>query len=296
MAWTKSEAELARYIIEYLQDHKWEVFQEVIGPAGTADIVARFGNRIWVIECKQALNLTVMEQADRWKPFAHFVSIAVPWDGKVKSQFEFGRRVCETLGIGVLEARSPTGMSWHHTADGSVMPSGAVVQSVPPALHRRPLNGLITALRPQHKTYCAAGTSAGKRWTPFKETAANVQNYVWKHPGVDAKTLIKAIKHHYRTPVTATIQIVSLSEQGVIAGVRVERQGRTIRFYPQVAGLSEQAKPPAIPVVPSPTLGKAPSRSLVQPAAPASLERAHAKLTSSGRLTAPAVKPSPARG
>lgn len=276
MAWTKSEAELARYIIEYLQDLKWEVFQEVMGPAGTADIVARYGSRIWVIECKQSMNTAVMAQADRWKPYAHFVSVAVPHEGRLKEPFEFARRVCETFGIGVLEARPPTGTGYRRTEDGSVTANAVVTQTVAPALHRRPLNGLVTVLRPQHKTYCAAGTASGKRWTPFKETAMAVKNYVWAHPGVDAKTLIKGIKHHYRTPITAVVQIVSLSEQGVISGVRVERTGRQIRFYPEVAGLSERQAgagvipgAPVSPVKPSPTLGatRTPERRTNKPTA-----------------------------
>lgn len=249
MSWAKSEVEVARQVVQYLQDQRWDVYQEVGGPAGTADIVARYGARLWVVECKQALNLTVMEQADRWKPYAHMVSVAVPVDGRERAQFEFGKKCCAQNGIGVLEVRDPSASNIILSAvtarpaavAASLRAGQPVQQTVDPVLFRRPLRGLVDLLRPQHKTYCEAGTASGKRWTPFKETALAVRNYVWRNPGVDAHTLVKNIKHHYRQPITAVVQLIDLAERGVIEGVRVERSYRKILFYPQIAGLRPAA-------------------------------------------------------
>lgn len=249
MSWAKSESDFARLIVQYLQDEKWEVYQEVEGPSGIADIVATGGPRnslLWVIECKQSLNLTVMDQADRWRPYANMVSVGIPVDGRERSQFQFGKKCCELNGIGVMEVRDPStsrilaSMTGEASRDKATQP---VRQTIAPALFRKPLKGLAQLLRPQHKTYCEAGTAAGKRWTPFKETALAVRNYVWKHPGVDAHTLVKNIKHHYKQPVTAVVQLVDLAERGVIEGVRVERAYRKILFFPQVAGLRPTVAP-----------------------------------------------------
>ena len=127
-----------------------------------------------------------------------------------------------------------------------------------------------------------------------------VKNYVWAHPGVDAKTLIKGIKHHYRTPITAVVQIVSLSEQGVISGVRVERTGRQIRFYPEVAGLSERQTSttpgaPVSPVKPSPTLGATRTPERRQKPSAASSATLGASRSGTAPVTTTKAAPTPVR-
>lgn len=311
MSWAKSEVEVARLVVQYLQDQKWDVYQEVGGPAGTADIVARFGKRLWVIECKQALNLTVMEQADRWKPYAHMVSVAIPVDGKERAQFEFGKKCCAQNGIGVLEVRDPSVSNIMYSTLSAKSEEAAtafragqpVHQTVDPTLFRKPLQGLADLLRPQHKTYCEAGTASGKRWTPFKETALAVRNFVWKNPGVDAHTLVKSIKHHYRQPVTAVVQLVDLAERGVIEGVRVERQYRKILFFPQVAGLrpsNDSAKPvaagqPRAPERRAATTAKSPAAKSAPAPTPARPRTIQSQLQAPPRApaqTSPRSKPS----
>jgi hypothetical protein len=76
----KSEAELAAQIVAWFADKPYEIFQEVqYGRCGpVADIVARSGRIIWVIEAKMTLGLSVLGQADSWRPYAHYVSIATP--------------------------------------------------------------------------------------------------------------------------------------------------------------------------------------------------------------------------
>lgn len=233
MSWASKETEVAAQVVSWLTSQHWDVYQEVGGPEGTADIVARFNGRIWVVEVKQSLNLQVIEQAYRWHPYAHMVSVAYPSESKTrgKPHMVFGRQVCEKFGVGVLEVFEPT--AWTQRV---------VQQTISPQLRRKPLRGLEAQLHERHKTYCAAGTAAGKRWTPFKETAEAVKAFVWANPGVDAKTLVYKIKHHYRSPVTAVVQIVTLSEQGVIPGVEVRRDGKLIRFFPKVAGITAKPK------------------------------------------------------
>ena len=74
------ETDLAKSVIAWLQDLKWEVYQEVqvfsYGPI--ADIVATFGAITWVVETKISFSLKVMSQAEQWTPFSNLVSVAVP--------------------------------------------------------------------------------------------------------------------------------------------------------------------------------------------------------------------------
>ena len=64
------ELELAKSVVEWLQDQHWEVYQEVQRYSTTADIVAVQGPLVWVVECKTSLSIGVMLQASRW--MAHY--------------------------------------------------------------------------------------------------------------------------------------------------------------------------------------------------------------------------------
>ena len=72
------EQELASYIVSYLENENWEIFQEVQfrSYGNIADIVAVKDNKLWIIESKTTLSFKVLEQARRWK--CHYRSIAVP--------------------------------------------------------------------------------------------------------------------------------------------------------------------------------------------------------------------------
>ncbi len=76
--WPATEVELARPVVAWLGDLGWEVFQEVSAGGSVADIVARRGPVLWVVEVKRSLGLSLLGQAHAWKRRAHRVSVAVP--------------------------------------------------------------------------------------------------------------------------------------------------------------------------------------------------------------------------
>ena len=78
----ESEAQLAAAVVSHLREHGWEVWQEV--RAGRisdrrADIVATMGRRVMVVETKLSLSAAVVGQAFQWRPYAHWVVVAVPF-------------------------------------------------------------------------------------------------------------------------------------------------------------------------------------------------------------------------
>src|SRR6476646_10663174 len=98
----KSEAELASGVVQWLTQNGWDVYQEVQFRGSVADIVAVFGKLVWIIECKQAFTLDVLCQAGEWLPYAHYVSVAVPYSNGRRHGTTMNR-IMAMLNIGCLE-------------------------------------------------------------------------------------------------------------------------------------------------------------------------------------------------
>ena len=201
------EIEVARAVIVYLADLKWEVFQEVTGAGGRADIVARQGSIVWIIEVKTKFGLPVIGQAKGWVPHAHLVSVATPsYPG------ELGKDVCRLFGVGILSA------SGIHS-DGS-----GTTEVLRPRLNRKPWK--IPMLCEEHKTYAEAGTNGGGYFTPFRRTIRLVEEQVRLHPGITVKTLVDIVDHHYASDSTARQCLAKWIMGGEIPGYTVQYEGR----------------------------------------------------------------------
>lgn len=205
-----SETDVAKQIIAYLEDLRWEVFQEVTGVGGRADIVARQGSIVWIIEVKTAFGLPVIEQARRWIPHAHRVSIGTPsYPG------EFGQEVCRHFGVGIISS----GRSY---SDGS-----GTTELLSPRLNRRPWK--IPMLCDEHKTYAEAGTNGGGYFTPFRRTMRIVEEEVRLHPGITIKALVDRVDHHYSSNSTARQCLAKWLTAGEIPGYGVQyEKGKNI--------------------------------------------------------------------
>jgi hypothetical protein len=215
----KSESDLAAKVIEWLEAQHWDVYQEVVfrGNGGRADIVAVRNGYLWIIETKTSLTFTVLSQASYWR--SHFRSIAVP-----KSQDHNGGRgmayqiAKDYLKIGVLEVNS----LWVNEVIG------------PPLMreYHKFAKDMIGNLRPEHKTFCQAGSNGGGYFTPYRETMRDVQMYIASHPGCKLKEIVDGLKHyHYRTKSSALTCIrVALSNWEPWCEVRTGEKGE-FRYY-----------------------------------------------------------------
>ncbi len=193
------EVDLAKWIIAYLTDLHWEVFQEVVGYSGRADIVARQSSLVWVIETKTSLGLSVISQANGWRAHAHLVSVGTPHLPGV-----FTEEVCKRFGIGIIAAYR----------------EDQIREVLRPVLNRKPCN--IPKLCEEQKTYAEAGTNGGGYFTPFRRTCNNINNLLNSHPeGMPLKDLVAKIDHHYHTNSSARICLRTWISEGKVPGVEL---------------------------------------------------------------------------
>lgn len=211
----RSEQQLAAVVVAWLQAAGWEVYQEVSSLEGVADIVATQGGLVWVIEAKLTTGLDVLEQAARWKPWAHQASIATP------TRNRFAYQVARKLGVGAL-----------------LVGPGDIEEAVEAPLFRRAqADKLRATLHEEHKTFAPAGNATGARSTSFGRTCRAVASYVQRNPGVSLKQLLDEVETHYTSKSSARASLARWIDAGKVAGVRLERDGKALRLLPaEVAG------------------------------------------------------------
>jgi hypothetical protein len=214
----ESEASMAEKLVTWLKDQKWRVYQEVAtrsAPSARADIVARRGPLVWIIECKVRFGLDVLGQAFHWRPYAHLVSVAVmPSNHR---QTEFLLQVLADYGIGYL----------------TVYGSGSIHEDVRPAFRRRIDERLKNKLRKEHETYAKAGNALSHYFSPFKGTCIDVLAYVQQFPGCTLKQLVENVQTHYASAASAKSALASWIQAGKVPGVRVDRSTHPMRVFPK---------------------------------------------------------------
>lgn len=214
------EAALGPPILAWLQAECWDCYQEVAGDRGCADIVATSGPLVAVVELKVSLSFELLWQARRWRTSAHQVYVGVPYarasDGRHEAEHVFHQN-----GIGVLTVQSDR----------------VTVTREPEFFRRADVARLRAALHPEQKTFLAAGTSGGSRWTPYQATCKALRGFVREKPGATIGEAVAGISHHYASSAGARARLVDLIGRGVIEGLRVERVGRkkTPCLYPAEA-------------------------------------------------------------
>lgn len=216
----RPETEIAAAAVAWLEGDGWDVYQEV-KPYGTnriADVVGTKGGLVAVVECKVVLGAAVCMQALRWRHETDLLWICVdrePVDYDVR---HFYSDYMRWKGIGLLEARGIYG-------------EGVRVAMITEE-RARSSNRLLDAVRPEHKTFAAAGSPNGGVWSPFKDSSAKIRDYLAEHPGVGASEVVKALgKLHWANDASARSGILHGASKGFMAGVRIEQDGRRLKLY-----------------------------------------------------------------
>ena len=216
-----SESSLAAVVVHWLESLGADVYQEVEYKGSIADIVAVRGPELTVIETKTSWSLALISQAMEWRRHAHKIYMAGPIS---KTTWQV-RQIAQEVGIGMLEVRPGDPDSEARYLQPHVL------ELVPSRRwNSRPL-ALRTKLRPEHKTAAPAGHSGGGRWTPYRDTCAQILAIVVANPGISVRECIAQTKHHYATPASARTHIAGWVLAGRVPGVRLERNQRTPRLY-----------------------------------------------------------------
>ena len=175
-----NETELAASVVSWLQEQHWEIYQEVqYGYMGrVADIVARRGDILWIIECKTSYCFCVLEQATRWP--VHYRSIAVPWARTPRDY----RVALNYYQVGVLEVE--------HNSVEEIIDAPLCVR------HHKEAKRIVSSLIDLHKTYALAGSRSGNHLTPYKHTMIEVRKVIENNPGCTIGFLYDQLgKQHY---------------------------------------------------------------------------------------------------
>lgn len=216
------ETDLAKQIVEWLQEQHWEVYQEVLRYSTTADIVAVQGPLVWVIECKTTLSIGVMLQASRW--MTHFRSVAVPSARHSRPRNAAFQVARSHFKVGVITV-SPHSFAYSDTA----------IEEEVAAPYMREYRELALRLRdtlePEHKTFAPAGSADGKKWTPYKRTIRDVRSFLEKNPGSTMRQIQEDIgRGHYASPASMRGNLGKALEHWE-DWCRVDRDHKPFKYY-----------------------------------------------------------------
>lgn len=206
-----SEQQVAAVVVEWLEAHGYDVYQEVELRAGgiRADIVARRGPELTIVETKTSASLALLYQAMERRRLAHRIYIAVPVPAHDMIE------VCKELGIGVLRVRiNPEHeQRWNPTRCEEELSSRR--------WNARPLK-LGARLRPEHKTCARAGAPTGGHFSRWRDTCLQLARIVATHPGIKLRDALAHVNHHYSSGRIAISTMGAHIREGRVAGVRFE--------------------------------------------------------------------------
>lgn len=224
-----SEQELGQVVVKLLQKEGWTLYYEVqLQELGNrADIVAVRSSTTVIIELKRSLSLDVLAQAIYWsrRKLSNQVWIIIPYL-LLSTRRGKGRRLAEALcrewKVGLFEVRG-----FDQYFQEAVSPEN--ISDTNPAPIRE-------VLQDEHKTWADPGTNRGGHVTKFAMTRERVIAYVQANPGCTVAELVKAVKHHYSSDRGAGANLLKLTRNGLIKGLRCERSNDSshkpvTRFY-----------------------------------------------------------------
>lgn len=180
------ESDLYDPIKQWMEERGFTVFPEVEcrRAGGRADIVVTSGPLVGVVEMKQSLSLDLLDQALRWRGFANYIWIAIPY--RKNGYRQFVNMVLRDYGIGVLF------VSKH----GTVWTEGQA------RFMRRTVPHLQQSLTEHHQTSgIKGGHSGGGYITPYRITINKVKHFL-KRAGdwCSIKEILDHCETHYASP------------------------------------------------------------------------------------------------
>lgn len=215
------ETEVAEPVRDWLLREGWEVYCEVAGRGGRADLVAVQGPILWVVEAKVRLSWGVLMQAKGWIRYAHRVSVAVPWGWSAERRF--AHEVCRDYGIGVFAVEKPD--QWNRRP--------VHVPVDPPFRRRVDDQALRSCLYEEQKQSTPSAASAG--WvTPFSITVQHLTAFVRDNPGCTVTEAVEGIRHHWEIDSYAKANVRRYIRSRIIQGIILDDSEKPHRLYLEV--------------------------------------------------------------
>ncbi len=213
------EVDVAKPVVAYMEDYKWDVYKEVPCHSGVADIVGVLDGRIWIVETKTSLSVQLIDQAISRRQVAHYISIAVPRP-KRYSYSPSIELVLDHYGIGLITVRGE---------EVNIDKQVKLFRHV----SKDKQSKLLASLRPEMKDN-EAGSIGAKRWTSFKRFRSRVVALVEKNPGIAPRKLIQMMQPdiHYHTESTALHCLVHYIRKGIINEIILVKEKGKLRLFP----------------------------------------------------------------
>lgn len=175
---------------DYLEKTAYDVYPEVSVRGDRADIIARSGPAICVVEMKTNLSMDLLDQAIRWVPYAHYIYIAIPRTNRRRRRRipDIVNKVLRQHKIGILEVD---------------VVYNEVHNSLPARFNRPGVRlDWDKVLTPLHKEWDIAGGSPGGGYlTDYKITILGVKSYLRREKTwVTMKDILNHCETHYASP------------------------------------------------------------------------------------------------
>lgn len=210
-----NEAEYAKLVVEYYEDLGYEVYKEVGfgGSSMRADIYCKKGNETIAIEVKSGLNLKVLDQAWKWRPFASKVYIAIPY--QKYRYYDIAKQMCEDYGIGILTI--------YHNKRHNI--KDIVIDKLEACINVSPKEPKLYEAQKDS----VAGAKGGETCiiTPFKGTCIQLVDLIREKGPMPLKIATSLIDHHYKNPQSANQNLRKMILWGVIKELELFKEGRS---------------------------------------------------------------------
>ena len=155
------ETDLFMPVKLWLEESGWDVFAEVTGVGGRADVVGKHGIAKLNVELKAQLSFELLDQAIYRKKYFHYVYIAIP---KRKAPLpRLAEDILNKEGVGHLEVHD-----------------GCVRVKTPARFNRPPFHDRIkweNVLRSEYKSHIG-GDNGSHILTPYKILMRQIRNYL----------------------------------------------------------------------------------------------------------------------
>lgn len=205
----RSEVDIGLAVKAWLEKQGWTVYCEVRHGEIRADIIARKGHKLWVIECKQKRSQGLIQQARNWILFSNMTSVAT-WK---RTRGDGGNFICllRKFNMGHIEVDKTD-----FQCDEVIQPNGNDYQ-----VSFR--NCLLNTLREEHKTFAPPGSQGGS-FTPENKMYRDIQELIAKAP--EEGVTIDEILAHIRVPSTSKFGIFGrsdLARDGIIKAWKLQK-------------------------------------------------------------------------